>query len=161
MWALGQRRGEGLEPFLKDNVIQYSARFVPNTNWHANRLSDKTFVRTSSFFFPLCIPSRTTKPQSQLVIYHLKSFTKCLHCLKALATSSLSSPPSSWSFHSWKWWFTAVPSGEQAVAAPKAAHLYCLCGEKPCSESGSFRKTRGKYLPGKSTRLSLCLSGQS
>lgn len=85
---------ESLEPLLKDNAIQYSAYFVPRTNWHANRLSDKTFVQTSSFFF-LCIPSRTTKPQSQLVIYHLKSFTKCLHCLKALATSSLSLPPSS------------------------------------------------------------------
>lgn len=33
--------------------------------------------------------------------------------------------------------------------------------KKPSSESSSLSKTRGKYLPGNPTRLSLCLSGQN
>lgn len=56
-------------------------------NWHMNRLSDKTFVETSSFF--LCIPFKTTKPKSQPVIYYLKIIYKMFALFEGISNKLL------------------------------------------------------------------------
>lgn len=151
---------------LESNMIQHCAFSAPSKSCQIfqkelayERISDKTFVETSSFL--LCIPFQTTEPKSQPVIYYLKIIHKMFALFEGISNKLLALFPSFYSFHSWKWWLTAVPCGERAVATPEAAHLCCLCGKKPCSESSSLSKTRGKYLSGNATRLSLCMSGQN
>lgn len=60
-------------------MIQHSAHFVPYTNWHVNRLSDKTFVETSSFFSPMHSIQNNKTPKSTP---HISS--KIIHKMFAL-----------------------------------------------------------------------------
>lgn len=66
-------------------------------NGHVNRISDKTFVETSSFF--LCIPFKTANPKSQPVIYYIKIIHKMFALFEGISnTLQVSSCPPLFSF---------------------------------------------------------------